>query len=190
MIERPGGEVVVKAVTVPPKEQNGAILESPQTVNGPWYLDQQGTFWLHQSFDRVYKLAAGGKWEMLKNLGTPQWEHPAHQIWFHRTERVFDGYETADTTGERRSRRPTYLQHLTPFSAKDDVVTCLSPVGLASLRTSKEPSEEEIISAPSVSFGGEPLTYLGASQGRLWFVVRTLDTQTQEFRAQLVFVRQ
>ena len=169
-VEAPEDRAELKLVASPPAKVGTAILTSPATVYGAWRLDAQGALWLHQGFDRVYRIDSPGQWPLLSHFGEPEFEHPNGCVWAYHSARVFAGYEVA-RNGFRHSCRPTYLDHLTPLFAADGEVTCLTPDGLAVLRFDpKRPADDGVVRRFRVRWGNKPLWYLGHSESRAFFV--------------------
>jgi hypothetical protein len=178
-IEAPQDRAELKLVASPPAKVGSAILTSPATVYGPWHLDVQGWLWLHQGFDRVYRIDSPGQWPLQKDFGEPEFEHPAGWVWGYHSARVFPGYEVANGM-LRHSCRPTYLDHLTPLFAADGDVTCLAPDGLAVLRFDpKRPTEDRVTRRFRVRWGDKPLWYVGHSESRAFFVIAGKASENQ-----------
>jgi hypothetical protein len=172
VVENPDGTSKLQSVASPPREQSGGTLSSPASCAGPWLLDSDGGLWLLQSFDRTYRIDSIAKWPMLKDFGPPRFEHPPGIVWAYHSSRVFEGYEVAGGNGFRRSCRPTYLEHLTPFAPLKDTVICLTPQGLARLRFDKDaPEFDAVVQSLPVRWNGTPARYIGMSGGDLLLLV-------------------
>jgi hypothetical protein len=173
-VDQPDGVMAVQRIGSPPAKQSGSgTLSRPESFGGSWLLDSQGWLWLHQGFDRVYRIESANEWSMLKDFGRPELEHPAGRVWGKHTARVFRGYEVGGD-GQRRSCRPAYLHHLTPLTLDGNDVLCLTPTGLAWLRYDEQSGEgDEIVRAMPVNWRGTTTALIGLRDQTLWVVVRT-----------------
>ncbi|MHC4402074.1 MAG: hypothetical protein ACYTG0_20575, partial [Planctomycetota bacterium] len=174
-VTNPDGQTEVVSVPSPPKKQGQASLGQPASFGGQWRLDGTGALWLHQGFDRVYRITGPDHWPMLMGFGLPEFEHPAGFVWGFHSARVFHGYEIG---GEdfRRSCVATYLRHTTPLMVDDGDVVCLTPDGLARLQFDPEaPEKASITASVRVRWRRPPASFLGGAGGRAFFLTRTED---------------
>ena len=178
-VDKPDGEMAVQRIGAPPAKQAGAgTLSRPESYAGSWYLDSQGWLWLHQGFDRVYRIESADEWFMLKDFGAPVIEHPAGFVWGNHKSRVFNGYQVGGTS-KPRSCRPTYQEHLTPLVVENDEVVCLTPTGLAWLRFDRQsPEGDEITRSMPINWGGIPAAFVGVRDQKLWVVVENGSVST------------
>jgi len=181
-IENPEGPAKLRLLASPSAEWNGVHLERPDEFWGDWCLDSKGRLWLHQGFDRVYRICSAAEWQLLRDFGRPVMESPTGLVWAHRGARVFEGYEIVDSTGFRRSCRPTYMNHLTPLTTCGDETVCLTPRGVAALRLDKDdPEKDAVVHNIHVGWRGEPLAHIGVSGERLLIVTLQRPHNTLEF---------
>lgn len=176
-IGNPEGEAAVKSIESPPRECAAGSLERPAGFCGQWWLDGNGLLWLHQGFDRVYRIDSPTKWPMLRDFGPPEFEFPKGFVWGYHSARVFKGYEVA---GERfrRSCVPTYVEQLIPLQGSGDKVACLMPDGLALLRFDTDNAREDaVVRRLHVAWREKPIAYIGHSHRRFFFVTRGYDAK-------------
>ncbi len=170
-IDDPGGAVRLEPVAAPPREHGKSYLQSPASFADDWLLDTQGRLWLHQGFDRVYRIDSRETWSLLQDFGRPQFVHPDGFVWAYRAARVFAGFEVA-VSDAGRSCIPTYMEHLTPLFGDGNQITCLTPTGLADLHFDpRKPEEDAITRRFHVRWGAKPSWYIGRSDRSVFFVV-------------------
>ncbi len=169
-IEDPDGRPALRPVESPPREYGRGSLERPASVERCWLSDANGSLYLHQGFDRVYRINAQGKWPMLTEFGVPQIEYPEGVVWAWHGSRVFPGYEVA-ADGFRRSCIPTYMENVTPLFAHKGFVYCMTPLGSASLRFDRnDATQDKVVNTTRIAWPAPPIAFIGHVETRAFIV--------------------
>jgi hypothetical protein len=169
-IKDPEGSSELQPIAAPPNKQGDSYLERPDSIEGAWMLDSDGTLWLAQGADRVYRVESAGKWPLLDFVGVPTFEYPKGVVWARHSFRVFAGYEAVGPE-TRRSCIPSYLDGLIPLFEHEGQVYCRSPLGFAVLdAVDAKHDKDSALREIHVHWTELPTTYVGHFKDRAYVI--------------------